>query len=346
MRAALAHATGVPGAGVIVDALHLRRSGGSAADLLGMSADELPLRAILRRTRPGPATRRLRAEARGDRLYPGDGALDLRALLGAVPNALPISVEAPCRLRQSAAAPTCPPVRRANPPRAVAARLIGLDPGSRARPHRHRRRTIMAEVPISGATRVLTIIGHPDPADPLDHHAEWRAAATRHRCRAGAGRSRPDGGSGLPPNAARLAIMHRAASSPCRTSRPALPWSDETTERARLLGAVNLIRRSDRGRLTGDMVDGLGFIAALRANRFEPAGKNAVVFGAGAVGCALLLSLAEAGIQRIAFSDPDAGRVAALMDLARTARVDDRISAGTVDDLGAVDLAVNASRSA
>lgn len=83
---ALAHATGVPGAGVIVDALHLRRSGGSVADLLGMSADELPYLQLCD----------ARAEARGDRLYPGDGALDLSGLLRTLPGSLPISVEAPC----------------------------------------------------------------------------------------------------------------------------------------------------------------------------------------------------------------------------------------------------------
>ncbi|MFO1084171.1 MAG: TIM barrel protein [Reyranellaceae bacterium] len=105
---ALAHATGVPGAGVIVDALHLRRSGGSAADLLGMSADELPYLQFCDARAEAPPLDRLRAEARGDRLYPGDGALDLRALLGAVPNALPISVEAPC-----AAYANLPPPQRA-----------------------------------------------------------------------------------------------------------------------------------------------------------------------------------------------------------------------------------------
>ncbi|MFO1084172.1 MAG: shikimate dehydrogenase [Reyranellaceae bacterium] len=200
----------------------------------------------------------------------------------------------------------------------------------------------MAEVPISGATRVLTIIGHPT--------LQIRSTTTLN----GELRRRGIDAVLVPVDldptavAAFLQTLRGWHNAPgCIVTvphkSPCAALVDETTERARLLGAVNLIRRSDRGRLTGDMVDGLGFIAALRANRFEPAGKNAMVFGAGAVGRALLLSLAEAGIQRIAFSDPDAGRVAALMDLARTARVDDRISAGTVDDLGAVDLAVNAS---
>src|SRR5262245_21723317 len=59
---------------------------------------------------------------------------------------------------------------------------------------------------------------------------------------------------------------------------------DGLSERARRLGAVNLIRRTAEGRLEGDMVDGEGFMLALRANGFEASGKTAIVFGAGAVG--------------------------------------------------------------
>lgn len=105
---ALAHATGVTGAGVIVDALHLRRSGGSVADLLGMSAEELPYLQLCDARAEAPPPDRLRAEARGDRLYPGDGALDLPGLLRALPRSLPISVEAPC-----AAYANLPPAERA-----------------------------------------------------------------------------------------------------------------------------------------------------------------------------------------------------------------------------------------
>ena len=34
-------------------------------------------------------------QARGDRLYPGEGALDLRGLLRATPEGLPLSLEVP-----------------------------------------------------------------------------------------------------------------------------------------------------------------------------------------------------------------------------------------------------------
>ena len=45
-------------------------------------------------------------QARGDRLLPGEGALDLRGLLRALPADLPISVEIPC-------AQPMPPLERA-----------------------------------------------------------------------------------------------------------------------------------------------------------------------------------------------------------------------------------------
>ena len=57
--------------------------------------------------------------------------------------------------------------------------------------------------------------------------------------------------------------------------------ADELSPRARDLGAVNVLRRTREGRLVGDMVDGLGFLEALKAHGFDPKGKRVVVFGAG-----------------------------------------------------------------
>lgn len=118
---------------------------------------------------------------------------------------------------------------------------------------------------------------------------------------------------------------------------------DSTSDRARRLGAVNLIRSSGDGRLYGDMVDGEGFMRALGAHDFDVAGRQAIVFGAGAVGRALLLSLAEAGAQRICYSDPDPARLEALRHLAQESGVSDRLSLGVPAGLQDFDLAVNAS---
>ena len=42
------------------------------------------------------------------------------------------------------------------------------------------------------------------------------------------------------------------------------------SERARVLGAVNVMRREADGNWAGDMTDGVALVAALRANGFEP----------------------------------------------------------------------------
>jgi len=93
---ALVRDVAVPGAAVVVDALHLVRSGGSIADLAGLTTDDVPYLQLCDARATAPPPEGLRAEARGDRLYPGDGALDVRGLLRALPAALPVSVEAPC----------------------------------------------------------------------------------------------------------------------------------------------------------------------------------------------------------------------------------------------------------
>jgi shikimate dehydrogenase len=118
---------------------------------------------------------------------------------------------------------------------------------------------------------------------------------------------------------------------------------DSLSDRARRLGAANLIRRSPDGRLHGDMVDGEGFLAALRTQAFDVAGKQAVVFGAGAVGRALLLSLANAGATRLVYGDPDSARLESLRRLAEEAGLAGCLSLGAPSDLSPFDLAVNAS---
>ncbi len=72
---------------------------------------------------------------------------------------------------------------------------------------------------------------------------------------------------------------------------------DELGESARIIGAVNtIVRRGDR--LVGENTDGQGFVQALRAV-CEPAGQDAVVFGAGGAARAVAVELALAGVPRI-----------------------------------------------
>jgi shikimate dehydrogenase len=119
--------------------------------------------------------------------------------------------------------------------------------------------------------------------------------------------------------------------------------ADELSDRARLLGAVNMVRRRDDGWLEGDMVDGAGFLAAMAEQGITPLGKSVAIFGGGAVGRALLLALCEAGASRVAFHEPDAGRGDALLRLAAQSGVSGHVTLDAARSLVEADIAVNAS---
>jgi sugar phosphate isomerase/epimerase len=92
---AAAGAAGAAGArrgAVLVDALHLARTGGTPADVAGVDAGLLPYLQVCDAPSWPPADGDLAAEARRRRLLPGHGALPLAALLRAVPGAV-VSVE-------------------------------------------------------------------------------------------------------------------------------------------------------------------------------------------------------------------------------------------------------------
>jgi shikimate dehydrogenase len=118
---------------------------------------------------------------------------------------------------------------------------------------------------------------------------------------------------------------------------------DELTDRARLLQAVNVIRRMRDGRLAGDNVDGLGFLNAAKAHGFEPNGRAALLIGAGGVGSAIAAALCGHGIRHLTVTDIDPERAAWLAGLLGAA-FPSVASAGPVeDDLGRFDLIANAS---
>jgi shikimate dehydrogenase len=80
------------------------------------------------------------------------------------------------------------------------------------------------------------------------------------------------------------------------------------TARANFLGAVNLMRRRADGGWHGEMVDGLGFVGAVRANGGDPTGRRALLVGAGGAGSAIALALIDAGVRELAIHDDDTGR--------------------------------------
>ena len=82
-----------PNGALLVDAIHFYRADNRLADLR-----DAPVRYMqLCDAHPGRPTKteELIRQARGDRLFPGEGALDLNSLVRALPDDLPISVETP-----------------------------------------------------------------------------------------------------------------------------------------------------------------------------------------------------------------------------------------------------------
>ncbi len=77
-----------------------------------------------------------------------------------------------------------------------------------------------------------------------------------------------------------------------------IPFLDELSEAAKLIGAVNTIVNTD-GRLFGDNTDGKGFLESLRENGVDPKGKKAVVLGAGGAARAICVELCLAGTEDI-----------------------------------------------
>lgn len=97
-----ARVAGAQRVGVLVDALHLRRSGGTPEQVAGYAADYpdlFPYVQLCDGPLPPPpgGVAEVRDEAVTGRLLPGDGELPLLPLLGALPVGIPICVETPVR---------------------------------------------------------------------------------------------------------------------------------------------------------------------------------------------------------------------------------------------------------
>jgi sugar phosphate isomerase/epimerase len=88
-------ASGVTNAGILVDALHLKRSGGSPADISLYPAELFSYVHLCDAPAKSPAADEIRSEARSARLYPGEGGLWLTDFIEAFPVGTPVAVEAP-----------------------------------------------------------------------------------------------------------------------------------------------------------------------------------------------------------------------------------------------------------
>ena len=109
-------------AGLLIDPIHFDRGGSLASEISQVPSSWL--RYIQMCDAPGirPTTLEgLLHQARAERLLPGEGGLDLRGIVRAVPEATPVSVEIP----QEALARTVPAVERARRALSATQRLLG-----------------------------------------------------------------------------------------------------------------------------------------------------------------------------------------------------------------------------
>ena len=119
---------------------------------------------------------------------------------------------------------------------------------------------------------------------------------------------------------------------------------DELGESARIVGAVNTIRRNTDGRWEGDIFDGIGCVHGIKTQNegCEVAGRSAFLLGLGGAGAAIAAALAQSGIRRLVVSDLDEARTGHIADKIRTAYPGTNVEIGTLKN-GLFDIAINAT---
>ena len=117
---------------------------------------------------------------------------------------------------------------------------------------------------------------------------------------------------------------------------------DEVTPTVRVAGACNAVKRTEDGRLVGDMFDGAGFVRGVQRKGLNLQGARVLVVGSGGVGSAISASLAGAGIGAIALYDVNATSASALALRLKASYPGIEVSTGSNDPAG-MDLVVNAT---
>jgi sugar phosphate isomerase/epimerase len=105
LRAALrvVEAADRPALGVLVDTLHFNRSGSRLDDLDRISASRLPFVHVSDApVQSSYTTEELLHAARVERLPPGEGGIDIKRILGHMPQNIPVALEAPMTTMASA----------------------------------------------------------------------------------------------------------------------------------------------------------------------------------------------------------------------------------------------------
>lgn len=193
--------------------------------------------------------------------------------------------------------------------------------------------------PITGKTRIFGIL-----ADPVDHVKTPEVMNTLFRTRGVDAvlipfHVEPEGLAGLVD-----CLRHMKnfggfiATMPHKTIMPDL--CDVVSDAARHVGAVNCVRREPDGKMVGTILDGIGFIGALRAKGINPDGMTVYLAGAGGAASAIAFALADAGVRHITVANRNTERATALTSRLRA--VYPALSTDIdVDAVGKHDLVVN-----
>lgn len=150
---------------------------------------------------------------------------------------------------------------------------------------------------VTGRTKVCGIFGHPveHSLSPPMHNAAFAALGLDYIYV-----PFPVSPVGLPQAIAAVRALGLAGVNVTVPHKEAvLPLLDELSKAAALNGAVNtIVNRS--GRLYGDNTDGSGFLRSLAEDAgFLPAGKTALVLGAGGAARGVAVQLALAGVKSL-----------------------------------------------
>jgi shikimate dehydrogenase len=117
---------------------------------------------------------------------------------------------------------------------------------------------------------------------------------------------------------------------------------DDVTPTVKVAGACNAVKRTQDGRLVGDMFDGAGFVRGVLRKGLVLKGASALVVGCGGVGCAIAASLAGAGIGSIRLFDVNSASADALAQRISDTYLGIKVHTGSNDPTG-LDLVVNAT---
>ena len=117
---------------------------------------------------------------------------------------------------------------------------------------------------------------------------------------------------------------------------------DEASATVKIAGSCNAVRRTEDGRLQGDMFDGEGFVRGLLRKGCTLTGRRVLVVGCGGVGSAIAASLAAAGMGAITLFDARAESANELGQRLRAHYPALQVTTGSNDPAGH-DVVVNAT---